>query len=386
MKNNKKICVITGSRAEYGLLSNVIKLIKKSTIFKLQLIVTGTHLSFDHGLSYKEIINEGFKIDAKVDLKIKNNQPIDIANQMGKALVGFSKKYKKLKPDLIILLGDRYEILCSSLAAILFKIPIAHIHGGEVTQGSIDNAFRHSITKMSNFHFVATKKSKMRVIQLGERKENIFNVGSLGVENIKKLKLINKDDLEKKLNISFDLSLFLITFHAETLSNTSVDKQIQPLLEALEQVKNVSFLFTSSNSDVGGEIINKKILDFVKINKNAFFYKNLGHLNYLSVMKYSNAVIGNSSSGIIEAPSLNVPSINIGDRQFGREKSLSVIDCKNTKTKIMEAIDQILQKKINISNIKSPYEKEETSSSILKILKKIDYKNIEIKSFNDLKF
>ena len=348
LKTCKNICVVTGSRAEYGLLSNLIGLLQSSDLYNFQLIVSGTHLSLEHGLTYKEIIKDGFKINGKVNLKITNNDPNGIANQMSKALKGFSNMYLKLKPDLIIILGDRYEIFCSAVAANLFNIPIAHIHGGEVTQGSIDNAFRHSITKMSNFHFVATKNSKSRVIQLGENKNNIFNVGSLGVENIKKLKLIKKKELENILKINLDMKLFLLTFHAETVSHLSIENQIDPLLNTLNEIHDVNFLFTMSNSDVGGNIINKKIINFVNNNKNGFFFKNLGHLNYLSIMKYSSAVVGNSSSGIIEAPSLNIPSINIGQRQFGREKHLTVIDCKNNKEKILKACNLILGSKKRI--------------------------------------
>ena len=385
MNKKIKICVITGSRAEYGLLFNLIKLLKESDFFKLQLVVTGTHFSSDHGYTYKEIVKDGLKIDKKIDLKISANNPIDVAKQMSEAINGFAQTYEKLKPNIVLLLGDRYEIICSSLVATIFNIPIAHIHGGEVTKGSVDNAFRHSITKMANFHFVASKQSKCRVIQLGEKNKNIFNVGSLGIENTRKLKLLTKQEIKKFLKINFDLPIFLITFHSETLSNIPIKNQIKPLLDALEEIKNTKFIFTSSNSDVGGNIINEKIIKFVKKNRNAQYFKNLGHLNYLSLMKWSTVVIGNSSSGIIEAPSLRVPTINIGERQFGREKSSSILNCKNEKNAILKKCKLVLQKINDFSNIKSPYERKNTSKNILKTLKKIDYNNLEIKSFNDLK-
>lgn len=386
MNNKIKICVITGSRAEYGLLSNLTKLLKESNFFKLQLVVTGTHLSLDHGYTYKEILRDGLKIDEKIDLKISTNSPIDVAQQMSVAINGFSQVFEKLKPNIVLVLGDRYEIVCSTLVATIFNIPIAHIHGGEVTKGSVDNAFRHSITKMANFHFVASKQSKLRVLQLGEKNKNIYNVGSLGIENIRKLKLLTKQKLKKILKINFDMPIFLITFHPETLSNIQIKNQITPLLEALEEIRNARFIFTSSNSDVGGNIINEKIIDFVVKNKNAQYFKNLGHLNYLSLMKWSTAVIGNSSSGIIEAPSLRVPTINIGERQFGREKCSSILNCKNEKKAILKKCKFVLQNINYFSNIKSPYERKNTSKNILLTLKNIDYKNLEIKSFNDLKF
>lgn len=386
MNNKIKICVITGSRAEYGLLSNLIKLLKESNFFKLQLVVTGTHLSLDHGYTYKEIIKDGLKIDKKIDLKISTNSPIDVAQQMSEAINGFSQMFENLKPNIVLLLGDRYEIICSSLVATIFNIPIAHIHGGEVTKGSVDNAFRHSITKMANFHFVASEQSKLRVLQLGEKNKNIYNVGSLGIENVRKLKLLTKQKIKKILKINFDMPIFLITFHSETLSNIPIKKQITPLLEALEEIKNTRFIFTSSNSDVGGNIINEKIIDFVAKNKNAQYFKNLGHFKYLSLMKWSAVVIGNSSSGIIEAPSLRVPTINIGERQFGREICSSILNCKNEKKAILKKCKFILQKINYFSNIKSPYERKNTSKNILRTLENIDYKSLEIKSFNDLKF
>ena len=386
MNNKIKICVITGSRAEYGLLSNLIKLLKESNFFKLQLVVTGTHLSLDHGYTYKEIIKNGLKIDKKIDLKISTNSPIDVAQQMSEAINGFSQMFENLKPNIVLLLGDRYEIICSSLVATIFNIPIAHIHVGEVTKGSVDNAFRHSITKMSNFHFVASEQLKLRVLQLGEKNKNIYNVGSLGIENVRKLKLLTKQKIKKILKINFDMPIFLITFHSETLSNIPIKTQITPLLEALEEIKNTRFIFTSSNSDVGGNIINEKIIDFVAKNKNAQYFKNLGHFKYLSFMKWSAVLIGNSSGGLIEAPSLRVPTIQMGEKHFGREICSSILNCKNEKKAILKKCKFILQKINYFSNKKSPYERKNTSKNILRTLENIDYKRLEIKSFNDLKF
>ena len=381
LKKFKKICVVSGSRAEFGLLYNLLKKIDLSNSLSLKLVVTGSHLSLKHDLTYKSIEQEGFKIDDKINLKILNNQPIGVVNQMSLAMSGFAKTYNKLKPDLLIILGDRYEIFCAAVVATVYNIPIAHIHGGEVTKGSIDNSFRHSITQMSNFHFVATRRSILKVAQLKDSKKNIFHVGSLGVESIKELKLLSKKKLEELINFKFNLKTFLITFHSETLSNVSIPDQIEPLLEALQELKDVKFLFTMSNSDVGGDIINSKISNFVsQNNERAYLIKNLGHLRYLSSIKYSCAVIGNSSSGIIEAPSINTPSINIGNRQYGREKSSSVIDCKNIKEKIFDVCNSILNDWSISSNLyENPYEKKNTSKNIIKILEKIDMEELEIK-------
>jgi GDP/UDP-N,N'-diacetylbacillosamine 2-epimerase (hydrolysing) len=383
----KKVCVITGSRAEYGLMSNLLNCFHLSDKFELQLIVTGTHLSKDHGFTYKEIIKDDLNISGKIDLNIKKSDPNGLSNQMSRAFIGFSKFFSKLKPDLIIILGDRYEIFCAATVATLYTIPIAHIHGGEVTQGSIDNAFRHAITKMSHIHFVATKKSKLRVMQLGESENNIFHVGSMGVENVTRLKLLSKNQLEKELNINFNRKTLLITFHPETLSELTPEEQINPLLKSLNKIQDTNFLFTMSNSDVGGDKINNKIIQFIERNKNAYFFKNLGYLKYLSAVKFCSAVVGNSSSGIIEAPSLNIPSVNIGSRQLGREKHLTVYDCPNNKEKILDVCMSVLTNPKKLTNqMKPPYEKSQPSYNIMKIVEKIDLDELKIKRFKDIQF
>lgn len=387
MKKIKKICVITGSRAEYGLLSNLIKSLKKNNNFNLKVIVTGTHLSKDHGFTYKEILSDKILISGKVDLKIGSTTHEDISEQMGNGLKGFSKLFMKSKPDLIIILGDRYEILICATVATLFNIPIAHIHGGEITEGAMDNAFRHAITKMSHIHFAATKRSKLRILQLGENKKLVLHVGSLGVENIKNINFLNKQELEKILKIDLSKQTFLITFHPETISQLSFENQINPLLNALKKIENINFLFTMSNSDLGGDIINKKIKEFVRINKNSYFYKNLGHLIYLSVLKYCTVVIGNSSSGIIEAPSFKIPSINIGDRQLGREKHYTVFDCANNERMILRLCRKLLKNKyISKSKIFPPYEKKNTTKNIVNFLEKVDIDKINLKKFRDIVF
>ena len=386
MKKIKKISVITGSRAEYGLLSNLIKSLKKNNI-NLKVIVTGTHLSRQHGFTYKEILNDKILISGKVNLKIGSTTPENISEQMGNGFKGFSKLFMKSKPDLIIILGDRYEILMCATVATLFNIPIAHIHGGEITEGAMDNAFRHAITKMSHIHFAATKRSKLRIIQLGENKKFVLHVGSLGVENIKRINLLNKKELENIIKIDLSKQTFLITFHPETISQLSFENQINPLLNALKKIENTNFLFTMSNSDLGGDIINKKIKTFVRNNKNSYFYKNLGYLVYLSVLKHCKLVVGNSSSGIIEAPSLKIPSINIGDRQFGREKHHTVFDCANNERMILRLCHKLLKNEYKSkSKTLPPYEKKNTTKNIVNFLEKIDIDKIYLKKFRDIAF
>ena len=328
----RKICIITGSRAEYGLLFNLIKKIKDYKNFKLQIIATCMHLLPKYGLTYKEIIKDGFKIDCKVKMPLLSSKPENISAATGIGMVGFSKAYLKLKPDLVVVLGDRFEILSAAFAALSQKIPIAHIHGGESTFGAIDEAIRHSVTKMSTWHFPATNKYRKRIIQMGENPKNIFVVGSLGVDRIKKTKLFSKSELEKKINFKFDKPTFLITYHPETLGKNPERDNVKALLSAVNSIKNIKAIFTLPNVDSGSDIIISMIKRFVKMNKERFkIFKSMGDTLYLSAMKHSQLVLGNSSSGIIEAPTLKKPTVNIGDRQEGRIKAGSIINSNANK-------------------------------------------------------
>ncbi|MDE6357570.1 MAG: UDP-N-acetylglucosamine 2-epimerase (hydrolyzing), partial [Eubacteriales bacterium] len=310
----KKICVVTGSRAEYGLLKPIMNAIKKDKELILQTIVTGSHLSTEFGLTYKNIENDGFLIDEKVEMLLSSDTKTAINKSMGLAIISFGEVFERLKPDLIIILGDRYEILAVSICATICNIKIAHLHGGEITEGAIDDAIRHSITKMSHLHFTSTEEYKKRVIQLGEQPDRVFNVGAIGTENIKKINLLNREELEKKLNFTIKENTIILTFHPVTLENKSSKEQFQDLLDAIDNIKNINIIFTKANADTDGRIINNMIDEYVNKNNNAISFDTMGQLNYFSALQFVDCVVGNSSSGIIEVPTFKIPTVNIGIR------------------------------------------------------------------------
>ena len=383
---NRKICVVTGSRADYGLLRLVMKGIEAEPSLTLQIIATGMHLSPTFGLTYKEIEGDGFKIDQKVECLSSSDSPVAIAGATGKALSGCAKALDELRPDLVLVLGDRFEIFAACSAALLARIPIAHIHGGEVTAGAYDEAFRHSITKMSSIHFVATEEYEKRVIQLGEDPSTVHLVGGLGVDAIKELKLLNKDEIEQNLDIKFLDKSLLVTFHPATLEAQTPEEQIHELLAALSNRLDVTLIFTMSNADTGGLEIMGQIRDFVEKNENAFIFGSLGQLNYLSCMAIMDGVVGNSSSGILEAPSLKVGTINIGSRQLGRTQSQSVINVEPKTEEINWALEKLYSKDFKASLLvcKSPYGDGGASDQILRILRASNLTGITKKSFFDL--
>ena len=382
----RKICIVTGSRAEYGLLKNLIKKIKKDKNIKLQIIATCMHLIPKFGLTYKEIIKDGFKIDYKVKMPIPSSSSKNITSATGLGMLGFSKAFAKLRPDLLVVLGDRFEILSASFAALSENIPIAHIHGGESTVGAIDEAIRHSITKMSTFHFPSTKEYKKRIIQMGENPKRVYMVGSLGVERIKKMKFLSKDALEKKIKFKFGKKNILTTFNPETIGFHSQKKTFKNILTSLKKIQDTTVIFTLPNIDTGSDQIIKMLKNFTKKNKKKYkIFKSMGDELYLSTIKHSDLVLGNSSSGIIEVPSLKVPTINIGDRQLGRIHGKSIINSKSNHLSIIKNIKIALFKK-NKFIYKNPYELKNTSEKILKILKKTKIKNIIKKKFNDINF
>jgi len=366
-----KACFITGSRAEYGLLYPLIKRLKLDNNFKVQIIATGMHLMNDFGNTYR-IIEKDFGIDKKVDIAFTGDGNIDVAKATGNGIIGFTSAFKELKPDFIVLLGDRYEIFATAICAYLMRIPIVHIHGGEITEGAIDDGIRHSITKMSQLHFTSTEEYRKRVIQLGEESQRVFNVGALGVENIKTMELLPKSELEKQINFALNTEYVLVTFHSETMEKDGGINQLQNLLKVLNKVK-YKVIFTKPNSDAHGKIIIQIIERFVRKNPGRVaLYSSMGQLKYLSTIKYASVVIGNSSSGIIEAPSLKVPTVNIGGRQKGRIRAASVIDVnsdiKSISAGIKKAFSTAFKKEcLKISN---PYGKGNTSGQILSILKK----------------
>lgn len=383
----RKICVITGSRAEFGILSRLMKLIDNSDGLLLQIIATNTHLSPEFGLTYKEIEKDGFIIDKRVEMLLSSDTANATVKSIGLAIIGFADAYEDLKPDLILVLGDRYEILSAVTAALFYKIPVAHLHGGEITEGAYDDSIRHSITKMSHLHFTSTESYRNRVIQLGEAPDKVFNVGALGIDNIKHLKLLNKTELEKSLNFQFSENCIIVTFHPVTMENNSAEGQMTSLLKALDLIPDLRIIFTFPNSDTDGRIIIKLITEFVGKNKSrSIAVPNMGQIRYLSSLQFVRAVVGNSSSGIIEVPTFGIPTINIGDRQKGRLRADTVIDCEPSFTEISEKMELALsfnEKKHGVENI-NPYAKNNTAEEILTVIKHIPLDNLVKKVFHNL--
>ena len=370
-KSNKKIfCTVTSSRAEFGILRNLLLGLRKDSSLTTKLIVIGSHLSKQHGFTINEIVKSNLNIYKKIPTIYENDKPHDICKSTSIILKKLSKIFSYLKPDLLIVLGDRYEILVTAFVATLHKIPIAHISGGETTEGSYDNQFRHSISKMSFLHFVSNYIYKKKLIQMGENPKNIFNFGSISLDNLKREVFISKQKIEKKFNIKFRKTNFLITYHPETLSKKSSKLHFREILKAISKFKKYNFIFTSSNSDEGGDIINSMIIKYVKGRKNAFYVKSFGQTNYFSVLKNVDGVVGNSSSGITEAPSFKIGTINIGDRQKGRIMCKSIINCSPEFKKIYNSIKQIVGKKFKkkISKATNPLEKTNTIKNIKKVL------------------
>lgn len=389
MQNKKRICVVTGTRAEYGLLYWVMKGIQSDLELELQIIVTGMHLSPEFGLTYKEIENDGFHINKKIEVLLSSDTPISIAKSMGLGLISFAEAFSELRPDIILVLGDRFEIFSAVSAAMVSRIPVAHCHGGEATEGLIDEPIRHSITKMSHIHFTSTEEYKQRVIQLGEQPNTVFNTGALGIENINKLKLLSLKDFEE--SIGFDLSgglKFLVTFHPVTLEFGSAEKQMKELLDALALYQDAKIIFTKANADTDGRIINQLIDRYVMENpKQSIAFTSLGQLRYLSALQYVDIVIGNSSSGLLEVPSFKTATINIGDRQLGRVKASSVIDCIAEKGAIQEAINKADSKefKSTLEKVVNPYGSGNPSGEIIDVLKSVDLLNVIKKKFYNIK-
>lgn len=383
----RKICVITGSRAEYGLLSGLMKQIDESGDLKLQIIATNMHLSTEFGLTYKEIEKDGFVIDKRVEMLLSSDTSNATAKSVGLGMIGFADAYEDLRPDLIVVLGDRYEILAAVSTALFFKIPVAHLHGGEITEGAYDDAIRHAITKMSHLHFTSTEEYRKRVIQLGESPDRVFNVGAIGVENIKRGSFLSKEELENSLDFKLGDKSLLVTFHPVTLETCTAREQCDNLLEVLARHPEYRILFTLPNSDTDGRVIIDCIKDFVAKNEDrAIAFKSLGKLRYLSALKYVSAAIGNSSSGILEVPSFGIPTLDIGDRQKGRLAAKSVVHCGTSTEEIEQGFRLIFSEAIqSASKLRSnPYEKEGTTDMIVSQLKTYPLEDLIQKSFYNL--
>lgn len=381
----RKICVITGSRAEYGLLSGLMRAIKEDESLELQVIATNMHLSSEFGLTYKEIERDGFFINKKVEMLLSSDTSNATTKSVGLATIGFADAYEDLKPDMIVVLGDRYEILAAVSAALFYKIPVAHLHGGEITEGAYDDCIRHAITKMSHLHFTSTEEYRQRVIQLGEDPKRVFNVGAPGIENIKKVPLMDKKELELTLDgFTFNDKTILITYHPVTLENSTAEEQIQNLLSALDEYPDIKIIFTLPNSDTDGRVIIRLINEYVsKHQEKATAYPSLGLKRYLSALQFVIAVVGNSSSGIIEVPSFGIPTLNIGDRQKGRIAADSVLNCGTSKKDILEGLDKVLNS--GHTEIHNPYEGKNTTSDILHVLKTYPLEGLIQKTFYNLK-
>ena len=386
---NRKICIITGTRAEYGLLRWVMQAIKDDNELTLQIIATGMHLSPEFGLTYKAIEQDGFQIDRKVEMLTSSDTSVGIAKSMGLGLIGFADALHDLQPDLIVVLGDRFEIFSAVSAALVARIPVAHIHGGETTEGAFDEAIRHSITKMSHLHFVATETYKQRVIQLGEDPDSIFNFGSPGLDNIHNLKLLSKEKFEKSIDFKLGRKNLLVTFHPVTLERSTAKEQFQQLLNALDELSDTHIIFTKANADTDGRLINIMIDGYVLANPNkSIAFASLGQLRYFSALKYIDAVVGNSSSGLIEAPSFKIGTINIGDRQKGRIKADCVIDCGPDKEQIKSAISQLYTAEFQqvLRYVSNPYGSGGASKKIASVLSVQALANLLKKKFIDLPF
>lgn len=379
----KKVCVVTGSRADYGALYWLLREIESDSEFKLQIIATGMHLSQEFGLTYKEI-EKDFKINRKIDILLSSDTNVGISKSMALAQIGFADAYSDLNPDMVLILGDRYELLSAASVAMVFRIPIIHLSGGERTEGVYDESIRHSITKMSHLHFTTTKEYRKRVIQLGEHPNRVFNVGAMGIENIKRLKLLSKKEFEESINFKLNKKNILITFHPVTLENNTSKEHFQELLDTVDELEDTNIIFTKTNSDTNGRIINKMIDEYVGENPHkSVGFSSLGQLRYLSALQYIDAVVGNSSSGLTECPSFKIGTINIGDRQKGRIKAKSVVDCPPRKKDIKRSFEIIYSKPFQkiLKTVHNPYDYGVSSKKIVKILKKTKLQNIIKKSF-----
>jgi GDP/UDP-N,N'-diacetylbacillosamine 2-epimerase (hydrolysing) len=382
----RKICLVTGTRAEYGLLRWVMEGIRNSPKLELQVIATGMHLSPEFGLTYREIEKDGFSINRKVEMLLSSDTPVGVAKSMGLCSVGFADAFHELNPDLILILGDRFELFSAVSVAMVSRIPVAHLHGGEATEGLIDESIRHSITKMSHLHFVAAEEYKMRVIQLGEQPDRVFNVGGLGIDNILKLILLDRTELENSIKFKLGSKNLLITFHPVTLENSTSAQQMGELLSALNKLDNTNLIFTMPNSDTDGRVLFKIIEDYVSSNIKSVVFTSLGQLRYLSCLKHIDGVIGNSSSGLLEVPTFKIGTINIGDRQRGRLKAISVIDCEPNESSISSAIKKLYSADFQhkLTTVKNPYGSGGASESIVKILNEVSFKSLLKKKFYNL--
>ncbi len=380
----RKIALVTTSRADYGIQTRLISMLQADADVDFHLFVSGTHLSEKHGMTCREIEEQGHFISSKVDIGI--DQLTTTEEIFAKALIGFSKVFAELRPDIVVMLGDRYEMFAAAVAAVLKNIPIAHLHGGELTQGANDDIFRHSITKAAYLHFTSCEDYRRRVIQLGEEPSRVFNVGALSVENIKTIPLWSKEQLSENLKVEFSSKNLLVTFHPVTLEKGEAGVQIDELLSALDTLEKTTIVFTHPNADAEGDLIAEKIQQFVSRHARAYLFKSLGMVRYLSMVRCVDAVVGNSSSGVIEVPSLKTATVNIGNRQQGRIQAPSIVNCNPSKDDVLAALKTVFSPEFQtrMGQSESPYDKINTALNIVKILKEVELPTRLKKRFYDV--
>ncbi|NTV28849.1 MAG: UDP-N-acetylglucosamine 2-epimerase (hydrolyzing) [Candidatus Omnitrophica bacterium] len=381
----RKICVVTGSRAEYGLLWRLMAAIKSDRALALQVVVTGTHLEKRFGSTYRQILADGFKISAKVPMGLDADTDLAVTCSAGEAVAGLGREFARLRPDIIVLLGDRFEILAAAVAATLMRLPVAHIHGGEVTEGAYDDTMRHAVTKMAHLHFVTHPEHARRVVQMGEDPRRVFVVGAPGLDNIRELSLLDKKALEKELKFALGPDTAMVTFHPVTLQKGEAGRHIRCVLDALGR-SGLRCIFTMPNADPENTIIRRAILDFVrKKGADAKAVASLGSLRYLSLMQHVAVMVGNSSSGLIEAPSFMLPVVNIGDRQKGRLRAQNVLDAADNADAILAAIHKAVSPRFvaSLRGLSNPYGDGRAAPRIKNVLKKTALKSLLLKQFRD---
>lgn len=382
----RSICVLTGSRAEYGLLKPLMEAIRDRRGLELRTLVTGMHLAPEFGLTWKRIVEDGFAIDRKVDMLLASDEPVAISKGMGLGQIGFAQALEDLRPEALVLLGDRFEILPAAAAAAIARIPVAHIHGGELSEGAVDELFRHAVTKLSHLHFTATEEYRARVIRMGESPDRVFNVGALGLDAIAALRPTPRSTLERDLGFTLGPRTAVVTFHPATLDEEGSGSQFQALLDALDGLEGIRFIFTKANADAGGRAVNALAEAYcVERPDKAVLFASLGQQRYLSLLALADVVIGNSSSGIIEAPSFKIPTVNIGDRQKGRIRAASVIDCQPGKASIRAAVDRALDPafRAGLASLVNPFGDGHAAPRIVEQLASADLRGLLRKTFHD---
>lgn len=380
------ICVVTGTRADYGLLRWVMGGIASSNVLDLQVVATGSHFSQGHGLTYRAIEEDGFRIDRKVEMLVSSDSAVGVTKSFGLCAIGMSEAFESLHPDVVLILGDRYEALATAAAALIARVPVAHVHGGESTEGAIDEAIRHSLTKMSHLHFVAAPEYAARVVQLGEQPSRVHVVGALGLDSLVRLDLLDRLQLEALLGMPLPTNNLVVTFHPATLDKFDAARQTAELIAALESYPTVGLVVTLPNADPESEVIREMLVRFAEGRAGTSVHASLGQVGYLSALKHSSGVIGNSSSGLIEAPSLGIPTINIGSRQTGRLKAASVLDCPPDRVAIRSAIDEALSAGFAgaCRDVCNPNGLPGASERVVSVLEQVSVETLLKKQFNDL--